>query len=212
MAPASTFPRLIASTAAALLALAALTGCSVGIEREGGTAAGHDQTNQSDADGSDNADTDPDGSETDADGTDTATDDTDTSASTGQPTLPNLPNLPGVPNLPIGPGADEPTRAAYEDSVTVTLSCGPAPLEIDNVGDVIELSGDCADVTVSGTGAVILADRIGTLTVTGVANIVLVDTLDAGALDGTGNVVHWQSGTPNMSDMGVANTSRKAAS
>lgn len=187
---ASPASRVIAASAASLLALAALTGCSIGVERDGAPG-----TEQTDAGGTDAGETDAGG--TDAGGaTATATDETDAD--------------PDAATASGSGSASLPLRADYEDAANVTLTCGVDPIEIDNTADTIDLVGDCAEVTVSGTGAIVLAEKIGILTVNGVANTVFVGDVATVALDGTGNTVLWESDTPSITDVGTGNTSRKA--
>lgn len=96
------------------------------------------------------------------------------------------------------------TRAAYAGLADRTLSCPEGSLQIDAVGDVIALDGDCDTIEVSGTGTVVLARGVGDLQVTGVSNVVIVATADTIDVSGTANRIVWESGTPTVADTGTA--------
>lgn len=96
------------------------------------------------------------------------------------------------------------TRAAYAGLADRTLSCPEGSLQIDAVGDVIALDGDCDTIEVSGTGTVVLARDVGDLQVTGVSNVVIVATADTIDVSGTANRIVWESGTPTVADTGTA--------
>ncbi|MHC5798003.1 DUF3060 domain-containing protein [Lacisediminihabitans sp. FW035] len=119
----------------------------------------------------------------------------------------------GAGDTPPLPGNDPPTshrqRVDYENSVSSTVTCSGAELEISSTGTVVSLTDDCAKLTVSATGAVMLAQSVGVLTVSGSANTVFVSGVTTVVLTGTGNTVYWREGTPEVRDSGIANTAVK---
>lgn len=97
-------------------------------------------------------------------------------------------------------------RQEYSEQVQRSLSCPGDAITISDSGAVIELVDDCASVTVSGAGTVVLAQVVGTLTVTATSAIVIVASADSVTTEGTANLVRWESGSPVVIDTGVNNT------
>lgn len=102
--------------------------------------------------------------------------------------------------------ADGTTRADLEGSVDTRLECPGGTAKIGQIGKVVELGSDCAKVTVTGAGTVVLAQNIDRLTVDATAATVFVKQLGSVDATGQGNLVTWESGSPAVSDSGVANT------
>lgn len=103
--------------------------------------------------------------------------------------------------------ASDDLRARYAD-VAQQTSCASGEVVVSQAGATVSITGECALVTVAASGAVVLADRIGTLEITGAANQVQAASVDVARLGGSGNDVRWESGTPDVTDTGVANTAR----
>lgn len=103
--------------------------------------------------------------------------------------------------------ASDDLRARYAD-VAQQTSCASGEVVVSQAGATVSITGECALVTVAASGAVVLADRIGTLEITGAANQVQAASVDTAWLGGSGNDVRWESGTPDVTDTGVANTAR----
>lgn len=104
------------------------------------------------------------------------------------------------------PGTDAAMdRDSYADAVERTVSCPGGALDVADIGSVIALDSDCTDITVSGSGTVLLASSIDRLTVVGVDNAVFVDQLGSLDVTGHGNVVTWQGGSPTVANTGINN-------
>lgn len=112
------------------------------------------------------------------------------------------------------PDASAPPSAAADDlrkryaDVAQQTSCASGEVVVSQAGATVSITGECALVSVTASGAVVLADRIGTLEITGAANQVQAASVDAARLGGSGNEVRWESGTPEVTDTGAANTAR----
>lgn len=104
-----------------------------------------------------------------------------------------------------GPKSTSSIRAEYAGQVQSSLACAGGSIEIDTAGSVVELADDCDSLTVSGTGTIVLAQNVGALSVTGTSTVVVVASAESISADGTGNVVQWESGSPAVSDSGLAN-------
>lgn len=102
-------------------------------------------------------------------------------------------------------GVDD-RRDRYEDQVQRQLNCSGGTLDIADAGSVVEVDEDCTNVTVSGSGTVVLADDIKKLTVTGMDVTVFVDTLGAVKVIGSDNRVFWDDGNPKITNTGMNNT------
>lgn len=135
------------------------------------------------------------------------------------PSSPESPSVP-VDNSPTDSGTGDsgagdsgtddgdrslPTRAEWEPKVSGTVSCVDGRADITADISVLELAADCDEVTVSGTGSVILAAHVGRLSVRGDTATIIVASADAVDVAGVGNVVLWESGTPVVSDTGDIN-------
>ncbi|QIM17185.1 DUF3060 domain-containing protein [Leucobacter insecticola] len=96
-------------------------------------------------------------------------------------------------------------RADYLDAVTRTEDCASGSVSIGSSGEVVQIQGSCASVTVSGDGSVVLADDVDSLTVSGTGAVVITKKLGAVTASGIGNVVSWTNGSPTISDSGTGN-------
>ncbi len=126
-----------------------------------------------------------------------------------------------APTTPTDPASDPPestdpttmpSRSDFTDQVSQTLSCTSEPLDVSAIGVVVELTGDCGDVTISSSGAVVLADTVDSLTITGVGNTVLVNSVTLLGVTGDANVVLWGEDAPTIDDSGVSNVLTKERS
>ncbi|QCQ17883.1 DUF3060 domain-containing protein [Microbacterium sp. RG1] len=104
------------------------------------------------------------------------------------------------------PASDD-LRARYAD-VAQQTSCASGEVVVAQAGATVSIEGECALVTVTASGAVVLADRIGTLEITGAANQVQAASVDVARLGGSGNDLRWESGAADVTDTGVANSAR----
>ncbi len=77
--------------------------------------------------------------------------------------------------------------------------------QITDNGQILHLIGDCTDVTISGTGNMIVANNARTVTVIGTGNIVAVKSVRQVDLSGVGNVVAWRSDDTQSTDTGQSN-------
>ncbi|GAB3152207.1 hypothetical protein GCM10027058_19770 [Microbacterium neimengense] len=103
--------------------------------------------------------------------------------------------------------ASDDLRERYAD-VAQQTSCASGEVVVSQAGATVSITGECALVSVTASGAVVLADRIGALEITGAANQVQAASVDVARLGGSGNDVRWESGTPEVTDTGAANTAR----
>jgi len=112
------------------------------------------------------------------------------------------------------PGASVPPASASDDlreryaHVAQQTSCAAGDVVVSQAGATVSIPGECALVTVTASGVVVLADRIGTLEITGAANQVQAASIDVVRLGGSGNDVRWESGAADVTDTGAANTAR----
>ncbi|MDY0830023.1 DUF3060 domain-containing protein [Microbacterium sp. BG28] len=112
------------------------------------------------------------------------------------------------PNASTPPSAaSTDLRARYAD-VAQQTSCVSGEVVVSQAGATVSIAGECALVTVTASGAVVLAEGIGTLEITGAANQVQAASVDIARVGGSGNDLRWESGTPDVTDTGVANTAR----
>ena len=101
------------------------------------------------------------------------------------------------------------TRQRFVDRVTRETACAGEVTEVDGTGDIVRLTGDCATVTVSGTGVVVLAERVASLEVDATGATVVVASVEKITLAGSTNVVVWESGNPKVTDTGTANEAHR---
>ncbi len=121
----------------------------------------------------------------------------------------SVPNEQAPSPGPSGPpsAASDELRERYAD-VAQQTSCASGEVVVAQAGATVSIEGECALVRVTASGAVVLADRIGTLEITGAANQIQAASVDIAQLGGSGNDVRWESGSPDVTDTGAANTAR----
>lgn len=86
------------------------------------------------------------------------------------------------------------------------VSCPGGTLDVSSTAAVVRLDEPCDDLTVSGTGAVVFADTVGTLTVAAPAAVVAVESATTVTIteEAVGAVVGWSDGQPSVADHGTA--------
>lgn len=72
------------------------------------------------------------------------------------------------------------------------VGCESGEVLIGGQYEDLQITGDCAMVTVRGDHAYVVADNVDQLTVTGASNTVIVRTVGEVIVSGSDNVVHWQ--------------------
>ncbi|KIC58277.1 DUF3060 domain-containing protein [Microbacterium hominis] len=100
-------------------------------------------------------------------------------------------------------------RSRWSDEVTQHVACVDGAYTVDRNADalVVEVTGDCREVTILASAATVLLPAVDELSVQGDGNIVIVAAareivLDAGA---DANLVGWESGTAVVKDAGTLN-------
>ncbi|MGB3521266.1 MAG: DUF3060 domain-containing protein [Mycobacterium sp.] len=124
-----------------------------------------------------------------------------TSSEPGRPTTPSgftpipLPSEP--PPVPAPPVAASPAVPAPDSSVTLiiagagenkTLACDGRYVSVSGVSNTVELTGQCAGLTVSGIG-----------------NVITVDSTPKVTASGLNNRITYRSGNPEVSTSGFDN-------
>lgn len=97
------------------------------------------------------------------------------------------------------------TRAELEAAVTKEINCSGGSVTIDDIGAVIGLGEDCANVEITGAGAILVAESITNLDISATGTVVFAAEIGAVNVTGSGNVVTWESGSPTISDTGITN-------
>ncbi|SDG37004.1 hypothetical protein [Microbacterium sp. 77mftsu3.1] len=100
-------------------------------------------------------------------------------------------------------------RARLRDLVTQNLTCvdGSATVGRDLDGMYVELTGDCATVTILASAGGVLLPDVGTLTIEGDGATVVMTSATQIVFDKSAdiNVVGWESGNPDIAYAGTAN-------
>ncbi|MFJ6679945.1 hypothetical protein ACIQLK_12595 [Microbacterium sp. NPDC091382] len=100
-------------------------------------------------------------------------------------------------------------RARLRQLVTQNLTCvdGAATVGRDLDGMYVELTGECATVTILASAGGVLLPDVGTLTIEGDGATVVLASAKRIAFDESAdiNVVGWESGTPEIAYGGTAN-------
>lgn len=109
---------------------------------------------------------------------------------------------------------DDETRARLDrdrlrEQVTQNLTCvdGSATVGRDLDGMIVELTGDCAEVTIEASAGGVLLPAVGVVTIVGDGATVVMASADEIVFDDAAdiNVVGWESGTPVIRYAGVSN-------
>lgn len=100
-------------------------------------------------------------------------------------------------------------RTTWADAVTQHLTCTGGTVTVDRNADamVVEVAGDCRDVTINAVAATVLLPAVGRVTVDTDGSIVIVESADEIVLGSSAdaNLVGWERGTPVVRDTGVMN-------
>ena len=98
-------------------------------------------------------------------------------------------------------------RSAWASYVTQNLVCEDGSLDLARNADatVVDITGDCAEVTIEAHAGTILLGDVGHLTVIGDGITVIAHSIDeiTMASGAHTNVVGWEQGTPTITDDGI---------
>ena len=78
--------------------------------------------------------------------------------------------------------------------------------EISEDGQILLLVGNCKEISISGTGNMIVADNARSVEISGAGNIVAVKSVRQVDVSGIGNVVAWRSSDTRSTDSGQSNS------
>ena len=104
--------------------------------------------------------------------------------------------------------APELARSAWEDLSTVELDCASGTEVISQTGQVVTITADCDQVSVTAVGAVVLTQAVGDLEVSGTGTAVILTSVEQVTITGTGISVGWETGSPQVTDTGTGSTAR----
>lgn len=98
------------------------------------------------------------------------------------------------------------TRDQYRSRAS-QISCPTGEVRIDRAVTRVEITEDCATVTLTSaaSGSVVLAQHIDTLRVDAQVAVVLTSSVDTVIITSTGTTVGWESGTADVTDTGAVN-------
>ncbi|MBD3758871.1 MAG: hypothetical protein LBE44_08185 [Microbacterium hominis] len=100
-------------------------------------------------------------------------------------------------------------RSSWTDAVTQHVVCIDGEYTVDNNADalVVEITGDCREVTIAAHGATVLLPAVDEMKITGDGSIVIVASAREIAIDADAdaNLVGWEQGTPEVHDAGTLN-------
>ena len=100
-------------------------------------------------------------------------------------------------------------RSRWTDAVTQHVVCTDGQHLVDSNADavVVEVTGDCREVTIVASGAIVLLPALDELTIEGDGNIVIVAAAREIELaaEADANLVGWETGTAVVKDSGTLN-------
>lgn len=100
-------------------------------------------------------------------------------------------------------------RSRWTDAVTQHVACADGQHLVDSNSDavVVEVTGDCREVTIVASGAIVLLPALDELTIEGDGNIVIVAAAREIELaaEADANLVGWETGTAVVKDSGTLN-------
>ncbi len=100
-------------------------------------------------------------------------------------------------------------RSRWTDAVTQHVACADGQHLVDSNADavVVEVTGDCREVTIVASGAIVLLPALDELTIEGDGNIVIVAAAREIELaaEADANLVGWETGTAVVKDSGTLN-------
>ncbi|MFC0645389.1 hypothetical protein [Cellulomonas phragmiteti] len=94
-------------------------------------------------------------------------------------------------------------RAGLTESVTRTATCAGGDLTVLDVGETVEVTDDCATLTVRSAGTRVLAGRVEHLVVDASGVQAVVAHVGTVTLLGAGARVAWEDGTPRVEATGA---------
>ncbi|WP_336625850.1 MULTISPECIES: hypothetical protein [unclassified Microbacterium] len=100
-------------------------------------------------------------------------------------------------------------RSRWTDAVTQHVVCTDGQHLVDSNADavVVEVTGDCRELTIVASGAIVLLPALDELTIEGDGNIVIVAAAREIELaaEADANLVGWETGTAVVKDSGTLN-------
>ncbi|WP_431493062.1 DUF3060 domain-containing protein [Glutamicibacter sp.] len=110
-----------------------------------------------------------------------------------------------TPNVPKAP-ADSTFQSVYDflDAQATEVRC-TGSIDIAEMGQMLKLVGDCENVTVSGSGNMIVAPHITNLELAGSGNIAAVKNIKQVTFSGIGNSAASLNGNAKVTDNGSSN-------
>ncbi|PZU32885.1 MAG: hypothetical protein DI577_02275 [Microbacterium sp.] len=100
-------------------------------------------------------------------------------------------------------------RSRWTDAVTQHVVCVDGQHTVDSNADalVVEVTGDCREVTILASAAIVLLPALDELTIEGDGNVVIVSAAREIDLDAEAdaNLVGWETGTAIVKDAGTLN-------
>ncbi|PRB75782.1 DUF3060 domain-containing protein [Arthrobacter sp. JUb115] len=111
----------------------------------------------------------------------------------------------GTPNVPKAP-ADSTFQSVYDflDAQATEIRC-TGGMDISEMGQMLKLIGDCQNVTVSGSGNMIVAPHIKNLELDGSGNIAAVKNIKHVTFSGIGNSAASLNENAKVTDNGSSN-------
>ncbi|MBO9568193.1 MAG: hypothetical protein J7503_05145 [Cellulomonas iranensis] len=94
-------------------------------------------------------------------------------------------------------------RAGLQESVTQTATCGGGDLTVVEVGATVEVTDDCATLSVQSADTRVVAGRVEHLVVEAAGVWAVVADVGTVTVDGAGVRVAWEDGTPRVEASGA---------
>jgi len=98
------------------------------------------------------------------------------------------------------------SRKDYAGKVDHTIACNGGSYRITANGGVYEVKTNCTSIVIVGSKVVLLTQKIDAIQVVGTGNKVYTTTLGAASITGSDNVITWESGSPDITNVGPGNT------
>lgn len=96
-------------------------------------------------------------------------------------------------------------------ALSSSVTCPDGSLVIDQVAAVVHVTEPCEAITVTGSSAVVIAEKVGTLTVSSTAALVSVAEVSSIVVteDSVSSIVQWSAGDPSIVDDGMVSSIAK---
>lgn len=94
-------------------------------------------------------------------------------------------------------------RAGLQESVTQTATCGGGDLTVVEVGATVQVTDDCATLSVQSADTRVVAGRVEHLVVEAAGVRAVVADVGTVTVDGAGVRVAWEDGTPRVEASGA---------